>query len=621
VRAEAGVEAPRRGRSSRIGPERLPAVRRWSRLTFALLALVPVGAFAAGVLFAGSPDRIPAGVTVAGVPLSGLTAEQAREKLQRRAAAVRSVPMAFTGAGGRWSLTAEQLGIEVDWGAAVDEALAVAGGPTPIRGLRRVKVRLLGAELEPHATVYQPSLRFQIERMTRAIDVRARDASIVLRRLSPVTIPAEAGRELDRDAAADTIVAALASFSRRPVALPVVVDEPTVTARELSAAVASVRTALSAPVHFGYGDAHWSLPVRQLATFLELPADGRTQLRLGGRAWTSYVGELDRAIRRRPHDAEFRLTPNRRARVVAGMAGRAVDAAATADALLGAATSTSRRSAELVVRAVAPAFTTAEANALGVSRVVGTYFTYYSGTADRIRNLQLAVAAIDGTVIQPGKEFSFNRVVGPRTEERGYASAPVIVNGEYEEGVGGGVSQVATTVFNAVWEGGLRVTSRTAHALYISRYPLGRDATVNYPDVDLRFVNDTDHAVYVRGTYDDSGIRIAILGAPTGRRVVSKPGELEETGAPKAKLVPDPTLYVGQRFVEDDGEPSRSVTVIRTIYAGDEVLRRETWTTNYRYEAKIVHVGTKPKPAVEPKPKQPAATTTTTEKTTTTGKS
>ena len=93
------------------------------------------------------------------------------------------------------------------------------------------------------------------------------------------------------------------------------------------------------------------------------------------------------------------------------------------------------------------------------------------------------------------------------------------------------------------------------------------------------------------------------------------------TGAPKAKLIPDPTLYVGERFVEDAGEPSRSVTVIRTIYAGDEVLRRETWTTNYRYEAKIVHVGTKPRPAAEGKPKPPAPTTTTSKTTTTTDKS
>jgi hypothetical protein len=99
---------------------------------------------------------------------------------------------------------------------------------------------------------------------------------------------------------------------------------------------------------------------------------------------------------------------------------------------------------------------------------------------------------------------------------------------------------------------------------------------------------------------------------------VSVAGELEETGPPHVKPVPDPTLYVGQRFVEDDGEPSRSVTVTRTIYQRGDVLRRETWTTNYRYEAKIVHVGTKPRPQAETKPKPPRSTTTTTETTTTT---
>src|SRR5215210_4957569 len=122
-----------------------------------------------------------------------------------------------------------------------------------------------------------------------------------------------------------------------------------------------------------------------------------------------------------------------------------------------------------------------------VTRVLSSFSTAYSGSYDRIRNLQRAAELIDGTRLAPGTTFSFNDVVGPRTTGRGFFLAPAIVEGEYEDQIGGGVSQVATTVFNAAWEAGVKITARTAHSLYISRYPLGRDATVNYPDVNLKF--------------------------------------------------------------------------------------------------------------------------------------
>ena len=88
--------------------------------------------------------------------------------------------------------------------------------------------------------------------------------------------------------------------------------------------------------------------------------------------------------------------------------------------------------------------------------------------------------------------FSLNHAIGERTIERGFRSAPVIIGNEYAEEVGGGTSQVATTVFNAAWEAGLRITERHPHSLYISRYQLGRDATVYWPSLDLKFVNDTE---------------------------------------------------------------------------------------------------------------------------------
>src|SRR5205085_9037221 len=133
----------------------------------------------------------------------------------------------------------------------------------------------------------------------------------------------------------------------------------------------------------------------------------------------------------------------------------------------------------------------------------------------------LVAHLVDRHLIAPGKEFSFNRTTGERSAAKGFLEAPVIVNGELQTGLGGGVCQVSTTVFNAAYEAGLSITSRTNHALYISHYPLGRDATVDYPSTDLKFVNDTPHWLLLRTFVGYSSLVVSLYGTPQHRRVVS----------------------------------------------------------------------------------------------------
>jgi vancomycin resistance protein YoaR len=231
---------------------------------------------------------------------------------------------------------------------------------------------------------------------------------------------------------------------------------------------------------------------------------------------------------------------------------------------------------------------------------MSSFKTYYSGTADRITNLQLGVAALDGTLVPPGGTFSLNRAIGERTVERGFRPAPVIIGTKYAEEVGGGTSQVATTVFNAAWEAGLRITERNPHSLYISRYPLGRDATVYWPSLDLEFVNDTDAWVLVRGFSESDGISVAIYGGET-RRVDSSATPLVTTGPVPVQRIPDPSLPKGERIVEEEGAAPTRTSATRTVYGADgKLLRSETWNTSYEAEKRIVRVGTK---VAEPKPK------------------
>ncbi|HYY32938.1 MAG TPA: VanW family protein, partial [Gaiellaceae bacterium] len=135
------------------------------------------------------------------------------------------------------------------------------------------------------------------------------------------------------------------------------------------------------------------------------------------------------------------------------------------------------------------------------------------------------------------------------------------------------------------------------HALYISHYPLGRDATVNYPDTDLKFINDTDHWLLLDTIVGSSSLTVRLFGTPVHRRVVSEASELRETGPPTVKRIPDPNLYVGEQVVEDYGEPPRAVSVHRIVYdRKGHVLYDNTWYSSYVSEPKIVRVGTKARP-------------------------
>src|SRR5437660_9569865 len=198
---------------------------------------------------------------------------------------------------------------------------------------------------------------------------------------------------------------------------------------------------------------------------------------------------------------------------------------------------------------------------MGVTGLVSSYTTYFGGVPNRIHNVQLVARLVDGKLIGPGETFSFNGTTGERSAAKGFLEAPVIVNGELSTGLGGGVCQVSTTVFNAAYDAGLKITERTNHALYISHYPQGRDATVNYPDVDLKFVNDTGHWLLLRTWVGSSSLTVALYGTPLHRRVVSDVSPLVDVGKPPVKAAPDPTLASGERVVEDSGEPARTTSV------------------------------------------------------------
>ncbi|MGH3038179.1 MAG: VanW family protein [Gaiellaceae bacterium] len=559
-----------------------------------------------GIAFAGSASHVAAGIKVDGVSVGGLTAEEAQAKLSKVAARYASQPVVFTAAEREFRIRPEALAVEADWEVVAQEAVGRGDAPFPIRGLERIWLRFVGAEVQPTPEFFQAALDERLERIAAKVDRPAVEASLVLTGFEPEVVPAQAGLELDRDAAAGIIVSSLAGLDREVTPLPVVVDSPEVTSDTLAPVARQLRSVLSGPVQLTHQGTFFTIKPSALVKMLQLPADGATSLRIDQDAAARRLANLARGLSRPPRNADFAVRRNGKVRVVPSRPGRELNVPATASALLQAASRTTNRSAAVVVAQFEPRLTTAQAKALRIERQLASYTTLYAGTADRINNLQLAIEILDGARIAPGDTWSFNEFVGPRTPERGFRSAPVIMDGKYEEGIGGGVSQVATTVFNAAWEAGIEIGERHAHALYISRYPDGRDATVNYPDVDLKLVNDSPRLIVIKASYDESGIIVRLLGGGPKRRVESIAGELEVVGKPETEQEPDPTLYVGDRIVEFAGEPAREIRVERIIYQNGEVRARESWYTHYLSEAKIVRVGTKPRPEpvepVEPAP-------------------
>ena len=390
---------------------------RVQRGALGFLALAVTGS-ALGLVFAGSPERIAAGVRIDGVNVGGMKPGAAQRLLERRARRLERVPVVFVAGQRRWRVTPQQLGVRADWHAAVGLARRHGDGFGPLRGFRRIGVRVFGAQFAPPARVYEAALGFELNRFARAIYRPHRDPQLRLHGLEPVVIRGSAGQKLARPAAARVVVAALAGFSRQPVALPVRSESTTISAGKLAAAAARVRIALSGPVQMRWRTISWTIPPQQLRAMLVLPGEGSARLRIGGPAAERYFARLTRALNRPARNAGFAVSQGGEVGIIPSRLGRKLDVAATSASLLEAALSQDERTARIVVAIEKPGRTTRQARAMGIRGLVGTYETIYGGDANRVHNVQLVAQLLDGHVIAPGSTFSFNRATGANRSER-----------------------------------------------------------------------------------------------------------------------------------------------------------------------------------------------------------
>jgi len=228
--------------------------------------------------------------------------------------------------------------------------------------------------------------------------------------------------------------------------------------------------------------------------------------------------------------------------------------------------------------------TTAKAIALGIRRKLVSFTTEMGvSSSNRIHNVHLMADFIDGTVIQPGETFSFNDVVGPRTSERGFLEGQMIIGSLVLPSIGGGVCQTATTLFNDAFELGLPILARTNHNLFLSHYPIGRDATVAWGGPDFQFQNDLKHGLLIKTSYTDATLTFSFYGTSEGRRVVSHAGSKTKWTKPGMNYAIDPNApRRSAKVVTGTGELGFDVTVDRTVYDKDgKKLRSDVFKSHY----------------------------------------
>ena len=309
------------------------------------------------------------------------------------------------------------------------------------------------------------------DRLDRRFGSPWRDARVVVGRESARVVDAKAGEGVDRHALRQK----LRTLPSR-VELAIVPIRPVVSRAEAEAALARLERLLDGPRRVRFRDAEATLTPKRVRGLVRTEReDGSLGVALDpkglGDSLRIRLGRYESA----PRDATFAVGAAG-VSVVPSRPGRALDVARIGRSLVTNLDSTAHLAR---FTATSPSFTTEQAEKLDIRELVSEFTTYYPCCQPRVTNIQRAAQLIDGTIVLPGKAFSLNEALGERTVEKGFVSAPQIFDGRLEDAVGGGITQVATTLYNAAFFAGVKIVAHQPHQFYISRYPMGREATVS----------------------------------------------------------------------------------------------------------------------------------------------
>ena len=491
---------------------------------------------------------------------------------------------------------ASELGYELDVDATVEAVLQRGRQGNPVAALTD-HVRATFSEISVPAVedVDQQRLEMWSMNAAEALTKPSRRGDVTIEGTEVVAVQGRPGVELTPEQLVDPGERAAAQPGEETLdvegeTLPVDVQVDGVDQTAQRA-----RTALSGAVTLTRNDEQATLEPEQIASVLEITRteaeDGSVDLglRTDPEAVTAALGDVSR-FEGEPVSADVSLTSGG-VQISESQQGFSYDANATAERLLEVATGDGERQMQVQGAVTEPERSTEDAQALGIVEPVASFTTSHDCCENRVTNIHRIAEIVDGVVLEPGETFSVNGYVGRRTVEKGFVADGAISGGEYVEAVGGGVSQFATTLYNAAFFSGIEIPDFKPHSQYISRYPEGREATINYPNVDLVLENNSPYGILIDTSYTSTSITVTMWSTKWAEVSADK-SERRNFTEPETIRRTNPELPAGEeQVVQSSSGTGFTVTITRQIDYLEGGSDTETYATTYVARPEIVEVG------------------------------
>jgi vancomycin resistance protein YoaR len=474
-----------------------------------LVAAATLGLLAVfyGIDVAMSASDVPRGVTVAGVQVGGMARSAAEQRLREQLEPRLSHPIAVQAGDVNVTLDPRRSGLVLDWAATLDQAGKQPRNPwTRLASLWRTReVGVISSEDRAALTATLQELRTQTDREPIEGTIRFEGAR-------PLAVEPRAGQHLEVTAATELILARW--IGGDTVRVPVTTQPVRTTAGGIQAALHDVvEPAVAAPVKITGDGQDAVLTPEVIATALRFAPDSR-----GGLTTTidnpTVIAALNPQLEstQRPGKNAEILIQGAVPVVLPSVDGRGIDWAASLLPLLNVLHNTGAgRTLAANYLTSPPTLSTEQANALGITTQIST-FTTGGFAADSGQNIRRVAEQVNGAIVRPRETFSLNGYTGPRNAATGYVDAGIIDHGRPSRGIGGGISQFATTIYNAAYFAGMTDVEHKEHSYYISRYPAAREATVFEGAIDVKFRDDSPTGILIQTAWTPTSVTVTFWG-------------------------------------------------------------------------------------------------------------
>lgn len=564
------------------------------------IAMIPIIVYAAAVLVTWG--KLPRGTFVSGVDVGGRTPAEAKALLRAELDPRAEAPVPMTAEEVSTSVIPAESGLTIDYDSTVDGLASSAINPITVA--RSFSGR---TDHDPKLVVDDAAIAKTVDAFAKKVDKPKREGSVKLDGAKVVTVNPLVGRTLDRAAAVKTLHERFAELSTDPVDVPVTPIDVVMSQEEVDAGANVIKPVVSGPVRLVADGRGIDLSLEQILSLISLKTDaaGATTVVVDAAKVKALVTPALTSFDAPSKDASIDVIGGA-VRIVPSINGRTADV----DALVAQFEATLSRPAprELPIpfKEVEPKLTTEKVKALGIKQVVGTFTTKFPCCKPRVNNIHRIADIVDGGLVLPGETYSLNGFVGERDRARGFGEAPMIENGKLVPAVGGGVSQFATTMFNAVFFSGLKDIEHKPHSFYISRYPAGREATVSYPQPDLKWQNDHPTGILIKTSHTGTSVTVTFWGTKQYDEIRSISGARTRPTVPKVVY-----LEPGPKCIPvSAGVNGFDIVVWREFWKGGrQVKPRERFYTRYLPE-NIFHCAPDPSKAPPPGTVPPPGGTT-----------